>query len=139
MLFRSGETAESPCTRATTAACRGAGFEPTAAVKTDDYPVAIAAVAARVAVAIVPRLALTAAHPRVVALPILGGDKVVRRLSVLRRAARPSALLDEAVEQLIAAFRREPLCQLHEVQSMYSLCVRGQAPSARYRCAGGSA
>lgn len=50
--------------------CRLAGFEPTIAFVTDDYPSAQGLVAARIGISTAPRLSLVAQRPDVVAVPI---------------------------------------------------------------------
>lgn len=103
-----GETDRSPCTEATRRACHAAGFDPRIAVRTDDYTVATAAAAAGVAVALVPRLALDPLRPGTTPLPVSSSD-TRRQVSVIRRAARTSRLLDAIVEQLATAADDEAL------------------------------
>ena len=56
----------SPCARHVVRLCLAAGFEPRVAFESDDYETVQGLVAAGVGVALVPRLALTRVHPRIV-------------------------------------------------------------------------
>jgi DNA-binding transcriptional LysR family regulator len=56
----------SPCARHVVRLCLTAGFEPKVSFESDDYETVQGLVAAGVGVALVPRLALTHIHPRVV-------------------------------------------------------------------------
>jgi DNA-binding transcriptional LysR family regulator len=61
------QTSESsPCARHVVRLCLGAGFEPNVTFESDDYETVQGLVAAGVGVALVPRLALTHVHPRIV-------------------------------------------------------------------------
>lgn len=72
--------------------CRLAGFEPTIAFVTDDYPSAQGLVAARIGISAAPRLALVALHPDVVAVPIAAPAPHRRIAAVrLRDAHHPPA------------------------------------------------
>jgi len=59
-------SASSPCARHVVRLCLGAGFEPRVTFESDDYETVQGLVAAGVGVALVPRLALTRVHPRIV-------------------------------------------------------------------------
>ncbi len=59
-------TAPSPCARHVVRLCLAAGFEPHVTFESDDYETVQGLVAAGVGVALVPRLALTRVHPRIV-------------------------------------------------------------------------
>jgi DNA-binding transcriptional LysR family regulator len=61
------QTSESsPCARHVVRLCLAAGFEPNVTFESDDYDTVQGLVAAGVGVALVPRLALTQVHPRIV-------------------------------------------------------------------------
>jgi DNA-binding transcriptional LysR family regulator len=61
------QTSESsPCARHVVRLCLAAGFEPNVTFESDDYETVQGLVAAGVGVALVPRLALTHVHPRIV-------------------------------------------------------------------------
>jgi DNA-binding transcriptional LysR family regulator len=61
------QTSESsPCARHVVRLCLAAGFEPRVTFESDDYDTVQGLVAAGVGVALVPRLALTNVHPRIV-------------------------------------------------------------------------
>jgi DNA-binding transcriptional LysR family regulator len=61
------QTSESsPCARHVVRLCLAAGFEPNVTFESDDYDTVQGLVAAGVGVALVPRLALTNVHPRIV-------------------------------------------------------------------------
>lgn len=61
------QTSESsPCARHVVRLCLAAGFEPSVTFESDDYETVQGLVAAGVGVALVPRLALTHVHPRIV-------------------------------------------------------------------------
>lgn len=61
------QTSESsPCARHVVRLCLAAGFEPKVTFESDDYDTVQGLVAAGVGVALVPRLALTNVHPRIV-------------------------------------------------------------------------
>jgi DNA-binding transcriptional LysR family regulator len=59
-------SASSPCARHVVRLCTAAGFEPKVTFESDDYETVQGLVAAGVGVALVPRLALTHVHPRIV-------------------------------------------------------------------------
>lgn len=59
-------SAASPCARHVVRLCLAAGFEPRVTFESDDYETVQGLVAAGVGVALVPRLALTHVHPRIV-------------------------------------------------------------------------
>jgi DNA-binding transcriptional LysR family regulator len=59
-------SASSPCARHVVRLCLAAGFEPRVTFESDDYETVQGLVAAGVGVALVPRLALTHVHPRIV-------------------------------------------------------------------------
>jgi DNA-binding transcriptional LysR family regulator len=59
-------SASSPCARHLVRLCLAAGFEPRVTFESDDYETVQGLVAAGVGVALVPRLALTRVHPRIV-------------------------------------------------------------------------
>jgi DNA-binding transcriptional LysR family regulator len=59
-------SAPSPCARHVVRLCLAAGFEPRVTFESDDYETVQGLVAAGVGVALVPRLALTHVHPRIV-------------------------------------------------------------------------
>ncbi|MGN6408955.1 MAG: LysR family transcriptional regulator [Curtobacterium sp.] len=74
------------CARMVTTACRAAGFEPQVVVRTVDYAVQLALVAAGVGVALVPRMAAAPTPDDVHVRPV---DPPIRRaLSVVTRAGR---------------------------------------------------
>jgi DNA-binding transcriptional LysR family regulator len=59
-------SASSPCARHVVRLCLAAGFTPNVTFESDDYDTVQGLVAAGVGVALVPRLALTRVHPRIV-------------------------------------------------------------------------
>jgi DNA-binding transcriptional LysR family regulator len=59
-------SASSPCARHVVRLCLAAGFEPRVTFESDDYETVQGLVAAGVGVALIPRLALTRLHPRIV-------------------------------------------------------------------------
>jgi DNA-binding transcriptional LysR family regulator len=59
-------SSSSPCARHVVRLCLAAGFEPRVTFESDDYETVQGLVAAGVGVALVPRLALTHVHPRIV-------------------------------------------------------------------------
>jgi DNA-binding transcriptional LysR family regulator len=59
-------SAASPCARHVVRMCLAAGFEPNVSFESDDYQTVQGLVAAGVGVALIPRLALTRVHPRIV-------------------------------------------------------------------------
>jgi DNA-binding transcriptional LysR family regulator len=59
-------SASSPCARHVVRVCLAAGFEPKVTFESDDYETVQGLVAAGVGVALVPRLALSRVHPRIV-------------------------------------------------------------------------
>jgi DNA-binding transcriptional LysR family regulator len=59
-------SAASPCARHVVRMCLAAGFEPNVSFESDDYETVQGLVAAGVGVALIPRLALTRVHPRIV-------------------------------------------------------------------------
>lgn len=59
-------SASSPCARHVVRVCLAAGFEPRVTFESDDYETVQGLVAAGVGVALVPRLALSRVHPRIV-------------------------------------------------------------------------
>ena len=59
-------SAASPCARHVVRLCLAAGFEPNVSFESDDYETVQGLVAAGVGVALIPRLALTRVHPRIV-------------------------------------------------------------------------
>ncbi|MFE5488258.1 LysR family transcriptional regulator [Streptomyces sp. NPDC056527] len=87
-----------PCDRVLAWACGREGFEPLHAMRTDDYAVVQGLVAAGTGVALVPRLALGAPRPDLVARP-LAGPVLAREISVavLRSTSATAA------QELIAA------------------------------------
>lgn len=58
--------ASSPCARHVVRLCLAAGFEPRVSFESDDYETVQGLVAAGVGVALIPRLALTRVHPRII-------------------------------------------------------------------------
>jgi DNA-binding transcriptional LysR family regulator len=72
-------SAPSPCARHVVRLCLGAGFEPRVTFESDDYETVQGLVAAGVGVALVPRLALTRVHPRIVVRE-LAPDSPVREV-----------------------------------------------------------
>jgi DNA-binding transcriptional LysR family regulator len=59
-------SASSPCARHVVRVCLAAGFEPKVSFESDDYETVQGLVAAGVGVALVPRLALSRVHPRII-------------------------------------------------------------------------
>jgi DNA-binding transcriptional LysR family regulator len=82
--------------------CRDCGFEPDISFRTDDYQSAQGLVAAGVGLCLVPRLALSALRPDVVALP-LDSPHVVRRIEAV--TLRTSATLPH-ITQLLDTLQR---------------------------------
>jgi DNA-binding transcriptional LysR family regulator len=87
------------CRRITEAVCREAGFEPRVAFEADETLAAQALVAAGVGVTLLPRLALAAAHPGVVARPL--GDAPVRHVLAARLEAAYQSPASEAMVQIL--------------------------------------
>jgi DNA-binding transcriptional LysR family regulator len=96
---------DEPSDRALLGAAAAAGFTPRAALRTDDYDVAFGFVAAGVAVALVPRLALVD-RPGVV-VRALDGPRMVRSVEL----ARPVEGTPPVVDVLLAALRRAVAAQ----------------------------
>jgi DNA-binding transcriptional LysR family regulator len=79
-------------------ACRGAGFDPTVAIECDENEQLQAFVSAGLGVAIYPRLALAAQHPKVAVVPLTGTD-LMRRVWV---ATMAEGYRSPATEAMIA-------------------------------------
>ncbi len=86
-------SSQSACARHIVELCRGAGFEPRVCFQSDDYDTVQGLVAARVGVALVPRLALSRRQPGL----------VVRGLAPHNPARRVFAATDPAAGRLPAA------------------------------------
>jgi DNA-binding transcriptional LysR family regulator len=95
------------CERVVIEACRAAGFEPRYALEADEYPTAQGFVAAGLGVALVPLLALGAAHPGVVVRRVKG-DQPLRQVWAVTRPAiagqAPVAAMMTALEQAARSF-----------------------------------
>ena len=78
--------------------CREAGFEPHISYRINDCQMTQALVAAGEGIAVLPRLMLQAAHPRVAIRP-LATDPPIRRVSALRLTSR---YLTPATERFLA-------------------------------------
>jgi DNA-binding transcriptional LysR family regulator len=93
------------CTRATLHACHEAGFAPDIQLRTSDFTTACGLVAAGLAVALVPALALPASQDAIRCLPITH-DPIARHIHAVLRphaANQPSPLLADALQSLTAA------------------------------------
>jgi DNA-binding transcriptional LysR family regulator len=105
----SGSTAG--CRKITEAVCREAGFAPKVAFESDETLACQALVAAGVGVTIMPRLALTAIHPGIVARRL--ADAPVRRILAARledgyRSAASEAMV-QILQDVAEEFREAPL------------------------------
>jgi DNA-binding transcriptional LysR family regulator len=87
------------CRQITESVCREAGFEPRVAFEADETSAAQALVAAGVGVSLLPRLALTALHPGVVARTLT--DAPFRRVSAARLAGAYASPAGDAMLQTI--------------------------------------
>jgi DNA-binding transcriptional LysR family regulator len=87
------------CRRITESVCREAGFEPRVAFEADETLAAQALVAAGVGVTLLPRLALTTAHPGVVARPLR--DAPVRNILAARLEGAYRSPASEAMLQIL--------------------------------------
>ncbi|MFC9227510.1 LysR substrate-binding domain-containing protein [Streptomyces decoyicus] len=97
-----GTTDSDPCDRLLSWACAQHGFQPVHAMRTEDYAVMQGFVAAGIAIAMVPRLALDSPRADTVIRPV-DGPPLARQISVamLRTTASASA------RQLLTALRGE--------------------------------
>jgi DNA-binding transcriptional LysR family regulator len=96
---------EATCTRAMLHACHEAGFAPDIELRTGDFTTACGLVAAGLAVALVPALALPAPLDGIRCLPITH-DPVARHIHAVLRpqaAGQPSPLLADALQCLSTA------------------------------------
>jgi DNA-binding transcriptional LysR family regulator len=93
------------CRQITDQVCREAGFEPRVAFEADETLAAQALVAAGVGVTLLPRLALTALHPEVVALAL--SDAPVRRVWAARAASAYRSPASEAMLQILSDVAEE--------------------------------
>lgn len=95
------------CERVVIEACRAAGFEPQYALEADEYPTAQGFVAAGLGVALVPLLALGAAHPGVVVRRVKG-DQPLRQVWAVTRPAiagqAPVAAMMRSLEEAAQSF-----------------------------------
>jgi DNA-binding transcriptional LysR family regulator len=90
-------SASSPCARHVVRSCQAAGFEPDVAFESDDYDTVQGLVAAGVGVALIPRLALGAAHSGIV-VRSLAPSSPSRRVTV---ATMPGAGVAPAARSMI--------------------------------------
>lgn len=90
-----------PCREAVLDACAAAGFSPDVVVDSEDYPTALAFVAAGLGVALLPRIALGDAGTQV-AVREVRDPRPVRSIQVAVRDAGP---LPGPVRALVAALR----------------------------------
>ncbi len=93
------------CRRITEHVCREAGFEPRVAFEADDTLATQALVAAGVGVTLMPRLALTAIHPQVVARALTG--PLVRRVWAARLENSYRSPAAEAMLQILGDVAEE--------------------------------
>jgi DNA-binding transcriptional LysR family regulator len=100
-----GSTSTSGCRRITEAVCREAGFEPQVAFEADETLAAQALVAAGVGVTLLPRLALTAVHPGVVARTLR--DAPVRHVWAARLDGTYASPASDAMLQTLQAVSEE--------------------------------
>lgn len=96
----------SGCRRIIERVCQEAGFEPRIAFEADDTMAAQSLVAAGVGVALLPRLALTAVHPGVVARS-LGRGAPVRRIWAARQKGAYHSPATEAMVQILCDVSEE--------------------------------
>ncbi|HEU0024504.1 MAG TPA: LysR family transcriptional regulator [Thermoleophilaceae bacterium] len=87
------------CRRITEELCRQAGFDPRVAFEADDTMACQALVAAGVGVTLMPRLALTSAHPGVVARQL--SDRPMRRVWAARVESTYRSPASEAMLQIL--------------------------------------
>jgi DNA-binding transcriptional LysR family regulator len=98
-------SATSPCARHVVRCCVDAGFEPDVSFESDDYDTVQGLVAAGVGVALVPRLALAAAHPGIVTRTL--HPSPVRRVTVATPAGVALAPAARSmIEELTEVARR---------------------------------
>lgn len=99
---------DEPSDRALLATAAAAGFTPRPALRTDDYDVAFGFVAAGIAVALVPRMALVD-RPGVVVRPLADG-RLVRSVELVHPADAPPAVaaLRTALRRAVAAEQARP-------------------------------
>ena len=93
------------CRKITESACREAGYRPRVAFEADETTAAQALVAAGVGVTILPRLALTAVHPGVVARRLV--DAPVRRVWAARAEGAYASPASDAMMQILADVAEE--------------------------------
>ncbi len=90
-------SATSACARHVVRLCLRAGFEPRVTFESDDYETVQGLVAAGVGVALIPRLALTHVHPRIVVRPLEPASPIRR---VVAATAGGPAVVPAAVAML---------------------------------------
>ena len=101
-------TASAPghCQQAVSDACRAAGFSPTYAVQADEYPATQGFVAAKLGVALVPRMALGYTYDRVVVRPVRGAQPVRHVYAAMRTARANEAVVVGVLAALCEAARQ---------------------------------
>ena len=112
-------SAASACARHVVRLCLAAGFEPRVSFESDDYETVQGLVAAGVGVALVPRLALTHVHPRIVVRelsPRSPARKVVAA-TMARPGVAPAARTMIRILGEVARDYAEPAEQLPELSA----------------------
>jgi DNA-binding transcriptional LysR family regulator len=99
-------SAPSPCARHVVRLCLAAGFEPRVTFESDDYETVQGLVAAGVGVALVPRLALTRVHPRIVVRE-LAPDSPVREVVAATTSGPGVAPAARTMLKILADVARE--------------------------------
>jgi DNA-binding transcriptional LysR family regulator len=99
---------QSPYDDAFVVICRMAGFEPTIAFVTDDYPSAQGLVAAHIGISTAPRLSLVAQRPDVVAVPIAAPAPHRRIAAVRLRGANHPPAAQQMLDVLRESTVHEP-------------------------------
>ena len=94
-------TSDCGCRKITERACEDAGFKPRIAFECDETLAAQALVAARVGVAILPRLALTTIHPGVSVIRLSRNTPVMRRVWAAREKGAYHSPASEAMVQTL--------------------------------------
>jgi DNA-binding transcriptional LysR family regulator len=94
------DVARGPCRQVVLDACASKGFSPAFRVETQDYPSAVAFVAAGVGITVLPRLGAGTLPPGLRAVPVVDPVPVRRIMVRARRAVRHSPAVRRAVELL---------------------------------------
>ncbi|MFE7709310.1 LysR family transcriptional regulator [Streptomyces sp. NPDC057486] len=102
------ERASDPCLGIILDACAAAGFSPGFVVESGDYATALAFVAARLGVALVPRMGLGGGHPDVVVCKVRGPEPVRAICAAVREATWDQPALRGLLDALAAASAPAP-------------------------------